>query len=276
MSREEHRAQGVRERPPGDGPAPRDDTVPAAPYSVFAGVYDDVMADIEYDEWAEFILREAGARGFAGGRILDLACGTGNAATPLIRRGYEVTGVDASADMLAVARGKHPGADWIPGDFESFAAPGRYALVQSVFDAVNNLLDPAAFGRMARRVLAHLQPGGIFAFDANTSHGLRDLWDAGGVSGWAGATFYAWDYSYDEASGVARVEAGFVTDGRRSVEMHSERKYDQEELRALLAAAGFATVDILDYPEGAPAEEDSPRVWVFASAPRKRLNIARF
>ena len=38
--------------------------------------------------------------------ILDLGCGTGNHAIPLARRGYKVTGVDLSANMLEKAQQK--------------------------------------------------------------------------------------------------------------------------------------------------------------------------
>lgn len=238
-----------------------------APYSVFAGIYDDVMHDIDYEDWAEFLLTELVSRGFAGGPVLDLACGTGNSAVPLIRRGFSVTGVDSSEAMLAVARSKHPEVTWLEGGFTDFSAGGPYALVQSVFDAVNNLLEPEHFVLMAKNVNAHLEPGGWFAFDANTSHGLKYLWEAGGISGWAGEAFYAWDYAFDEERGLARVEAGFVINGERYHEVHTERKYDPDELRNLLLRAGFTEIDVIEYPDGEPAAADSPRVWVLARKP---------
>ena len=46
--------------------------------------------------------------GFAGKRLLDLACGTGNSFVPFMGRGFRVTGCDASPAMLA--RGAPQGA----------------------------------------------------------------------------------------------------------------------------------------------------------------------
>lgn len=240
---------------------------PAEPYSVFARVYDRVMADIEYEEWASFILTEATMRGYSGGRILDLACGTGNSAGPMIRRGFEVVGVDASADMLAVARSKFPDARWLQGRFTDFTAPGTFSLVQCVFDALNNLLDPEEFTATARRVLSHLEPGGLFIFDINTGFGLVDLWEGETIQGWLGSDWYGWKHSWDSESRVATVEAGFVVDGTSWLEVHRERAYEQDELRELLQAAGFEQIEMLELPFGDEAEADAPRVWVIARKP---------
>jgi SAM-dependent methyltransferase len=50
------------------------------------------------------------------GRVLDAACGTGRYAEHLAGRGHAVIGVDRSPDMLALARGRVPGADFRLGD----------------------------------------------------------------------------------------------------------------------------------------------------------------
>lgn len=238
--------------------------VKRSPYTVFAAFYDAIMDDIDYDDWADFILTEITLRGWQGGLILDLACGTGNSAAPLLERGFDVIGVDAAPEMLARARAKHPEQEWLEGSFTDFTVPERFTLVQSVFDAVNNLLDPAEFTLMAQRVLEHLESGGFFVFDANTHVGLRDLWEGGRVEGWAGGAYYRWHHSYDESSGIATVEASFLQDGEMLTEVHRERKYDPAELQQLLTEAGFSRVEVIDYPEGEAAPADSPRVWVVA------------
>ena len=56
----------------------------------------------------------------AGGRVLDLGCGGGEPiAGTLIRAGHPVTGVDASPPLLALARERHPGQEWILGDMRA-------------------------------------------------------------------------------------------------------------------------------------------------------------
>ena len=245
---------------------------PAAPYTDLAGVYDRLMADIEYDDWAAFILRTAERRGFAGGALLDLGCGTGNATLPMWELGYEVEGLDASPAMLAVARRKLPGIAFHHGTFEAFSLPRRFHFVYSVFDALNNLLDEAAFARCLARVREHLVPGGVFMFDVNTPTGLRELWQGGVSEGWADDVYYRWTHAYDEATGLATVEAYCDTGAEAPAqgaftEVHQERGYAAADLVRLLEAAGFEDVAVIEYPEGGPARPDAERVWVVAVSP---------
>lgn len=237
------------------------------PFTALADVYDAIMADIEYEEWCEFILRTARERGWAGGACLDLGCGTGNATFPLFARGLEVVGLDASESMLRVAREKLPPVRFERGDFVSFALGRRFTLVYSVFDSLNNLLEPAGLLRCARRVLEHLEPGGLFLFDVNTRVGLRDLWESGRAEGWADDVYYRWDHRFDVASGLAQVEAYCERGAESFLEVHHERPYDEAELRPLLAEAGFADVEALVFPSGEPAEPDAARLWVVARRP---------
>ena len=60
-------------------------------------------------------------------RILDLGCGTGRPmAEFVLARGHDVTGVDQSEEVLAIARGRFPGGEWIHSRLEDFAFDGRY------------------------------------------------------------------------------------------------------------------------------------------------------
>ncbi len=249
---------------PGSVPDPQPDP---APFTALARVYDSIMADIEYDEWVSFVLQAAAEQGFAGGRVLDLGCGTGNATRPLVGLGLQVEGLDGSEEMLAVARRKLPGVTFHRGDFTSFELPGRYALVYSVFDSLNNLLTDEAFLAMARRVRAHLEPGGVFVFDVNTPVGLRGLWEGGVAAGLADDVYYRWEHSFDEATGLARVEAYCDTPQGAFTEVHHERGYDADAVRRLLSAAGLEVVEVSRHPDGGAPGPYAERLWVVARAP---------
>lgn len=230
------------------------------------------MDDIDYDAWGEFIIETVHQKDWQEGAILDIGCGTGNSTFPMFTRGFDVTGLDASADMLKVAREKLPPVPFIEADFTHFELDRTFTLIYSVFDSLNNLLDPRDFEKMARTVYAHLAPGGFFMFDVNTTVGLRDLWEAGIAEGWSGEVYYRWDHSFDEASKLAKVEAYCENEQQSFTEIHFERAYDESELRELLERAGFCEFEALTYPEGHRAASTEPRLWVVVKKPVTRGN----
>lgn len=243
------------------------DTTPTVPFTQLASVYDAIMAEVEYDEWAAFILDVARERGYGGGALLDLGCGTGNSTAPMHERGLDVMGIDKSAAMLAVARAKLPEVEFVETGFTELDLGHRFELVYSVFDALNNLLTDDDMRETFRRVNRHLEPGGLFVFDVNTPTGLRDLWEGGKAEGWADDVYYSWTHTYDEATGLAHVEAFCSTESGSFVERHSERGYAAGDLVRLLAGAGFVDVEVVTYPDATPAPADADRVWVVARVP---------
>jgi len=73
-----------------------------------------------------------------GERVVDVACGTGNAAIPAAAAGAEVTGVDLTPEMLEVARRRADEAgvtvDWVEGDAEDLPlSDGHADVVVSTF-----------------------------------------------------------------------------------------------------------------------------------------------
>lgn len=111
------------------------------PFTALAAVYDAIMADVEYDHWADFVLTYARDGGLEGDSALDLACGTGGFTRELHRAGWQVQGLDGSQEMLTVARGRLPADISLSvGDLRTFDLGERFDLVTCVFDSLNNLL----------------------------------------------------------------------------------------------------------------------------------------
>lgn len=116
-----------------------------------------------------------------GGKILDLCCGTGQLAQLLTERGYYVTGVDASEEMLAYARENTPKSTFILADARDFDAGMGFDLVVSTFDSLNHIMSIGELGLVFNNVIRSLKPGGIFIFDLNM--------DAGYLARWNGSSF---------------------------------------------------------------------------------------
>jgi SAM-dependent methyltransferase len=128
----------------------------------WAGVYDEHHARLDPAAAVEFLAGLAG-----GGRVLELAIGTGRVALPLAGRGVAVEGVDASEAMVERLRAK-PGGSSIPvviGDMAQLPVSGPFRLVYLIFNTLFGLLTPArqadCFGGVARV----LDPGGAFVIE---------------------------------------------------------------------------------------------------------------
>lgn len=95
-----------------------------------------------------------------GGRtVLDAGCGTGRVGIELARRGFEVTGVDLDAEMLATARRKAPDLDWRLADLATLSLGSHF---DRILLAGNVLifLAPNTEGSVLERIAAHLASGG--------------------------------------------------------------------------------------------------------------------
>lgn len=93
-----------------------------------APIYDDNVFTKNTRYEVDFLLEELHIP--PGGAVLDVGCGTGRHAIELAKRGYAVTGLDLSPEMLSRAASKAEAAnvsvEWVRSDATQFAFPGKY------------------------------------------------------------------------------------------------------------------------------------------------------
>ena len=78
-----------------------------------------------------------------GDSIAELCCGSGHLTEELLARGYRVTGIDNSIEMLRCARRRVPGARLVCADVATGSLTGgQFSGAVSTFDSINHLLSP--------------------------------------------------------------------------------------------------------------------------------------
>lgn len=218
-------------------------------YGPLALRYDALTRDVDYAAWADFLEKHF-ARAGAVRDLADLACGTGSLTLELARRGYAVTGVDISPDMLAMAADKCGGLE--PSPLLLCQDISRLRLINPVdaavccLDSLNYLTRPAALRRTFRRVWSALRPGGLFVFDLRTPEMLRSM-DGQLCLDETEDTYCVWRGEFSEKRNILTYEMDLFfsnPDGtwNRAGELHEEYAYDLAEVARWLGEAGFVKV----------------------------------
>lgn len=227
-------------------------------YTALAPFYDLFNGEIDYAEWADFV--EENFRRFADRRVrsvLDLGCGTGTMLLELARRGYDMTGVDGSAEMLAVARdrieaaGKSEDVLLLCQDLSEFELYGTVDAVVCCLDTLNHITEPEALSRCLHWVHNYLEPNGIFLFDINSPHKFRTVYGDRDYVLEDEGVVCTWQNCYDPESGLSDFYISLFTeeeDGRytRTDVFRQERMYTLAEMRRLLKENGFELLSVSD------------------------------
>jgi len=258
-------------------------------YSQFAHIYDWVMHDVDYEMWADYVLGLIRAARVTGKDMLDLACGTGNVSFAMARRGYRVTGLDISSQMLDVARKKAQDlvltpvprpdgtvpavqpAEFVEGDMRDFRLGRRFHVITCLYDSINYLRTGDDLLRAFTCARMHLKRGGIFIFDVNTEYQLSRSHDKPATMFEEGDQIILfWQDRWIQKTKTWQVRlSGFVKEGemyRRFQEIHEERAYSAAEVASCLDKAGFGRVTVYEAYAFQPSTPQSPRLYFTARA----------
>ena len=141
-------------------------------YHELAKSYDRLTNDVDYEATVEFYMQILAREGVKPRTVVDLACGTGSVTEILARKGYEVTGVDMSEEMLTEAMGKvmdmvNP-PRFVCQYLQELKLPRAVDMAVCALDSLDYVTNPEDCAEAMRRTWKALNPGGIFIFDVNT------------------------------------------------------------------------------------------------------------
>lgn len=239
------------------------------PYGKFAELYDALMDQHEfYESYYHFAI---GLIGNAKPAILDLGCGTGQLAKLFKDGGYNVEGIDLSAGMLKVARGK--GIKVHKQGMAGFSLAKKYGFILSTFDSVNYLKTEAELRRCFASVYQHLNPGGLFVFDLNSSYKISNVARLFGRTAqyMVGSTKITWTNSHARGRWIA--ELRIFSSGRGYYEKHVERAFMLATVKKLLRQCGFEVLKASSDFSFSPIARDSLK-WFFVCG-KKHDNAAK-
>ncbi len=236
---------------------------PVNAYDSLAFAYDALTADYCHDRWVPALELLARTHGLRGKRLLDVACGTGKSFLPLLRRGYEVTGCDASSEMLSRAGAKAPAARLLAADMRRLPCLGSFDLVTCLDDALNYLLSPSELDAALHGIAANLDRRGVAVWDLNTLGMYRDAFASDWVTE-AEDLFLAWhgETPPDLASGglahatvhvFAEAEDGAW---QRTISRHRQRHWAAEHIAGAVARAGMRVLAVHGQRSGGVIESE--------------------
>ena len=227
-------------------------------YTDLAEVYEAMYQTfINYEEEYLFyshLLKEGGCHS-----IVEIGCGSGHLAARFAGAGFRYTGLDLSADMLAIAQQKYREADFLQADMRHFelSKPVDGAIMTG--RTISYLLNGPDVSNCFAAVRRNLKKGGLFCFDFidasrfipairedekivhRAAHGGRhffrdSFWKTNLQYGWA----FDWQSIYYEEVDGLTVKIG---------EDHSTiRAFTRDEIELFLALAGFEVLECLDRP----------------------------
>ena len=234
-----------------------------------AAVYDLLYGEKESSNEAAWVSETLKSYGCKNGQLLEFGSGTGRHARLLAERGYFVTGVEPSVEMLQQAK-PHPRVTFLQGDTSSAALTEEYDAVLALFHVMSyhtSNLELHSFFRTASR---HLKRGGLFGFDVWYSPAVsflvperrtltkeddqlrvtRKATPSEDVQQSRVAVHYAYT--------VELLSSGEVT---RFEETHSMRHFTTSEIQLLAEIHGFTILDSREFLTGQQASRDTWGVW---------------
>jgi SAM-dependent methyltransferase len=211
--------------------------------ALLASVYDDLNP---WEAGHDFYL---GLARESGGAVLDLGCGTGMLACRIAAEGYEVTGAEPAAGMLAVARARPDGkaVTWIESDGQNLRLDRRFDLIYMTGHAFQALLSDEAAMALLAAAARHLKPEGRFVFETRNPAKQEWLtWTPGATrevvqTAAQGRVETFYDAESDAGIGIVRIaqHCRFLDQDTSRIGRSRIRFIERDHLERLITGAGL-------------------------------------
>ena len=204
----------------------------------------------------------------SGSRVLDCPCGQGRHAHLLAEAGFNVDGLDYSAELLKVAQKRGTGKmlRYTQGDMRSLPAKwtGRFSVVVDLFTSFGFFDDPADDRRVLAEFARVLEPGGVLVWHGGSRDGVmarfltRDWWST------ADGTVFGQERSFDPLSGFLEVQSTWRGPEGEGERTHRIRLYTASELAERMREVGLVVEQAFDAWSDKPLSRRSSEMLLIA------------
>lgn len=237
-------------------------------YSYFADYYDNLTNNVDYKQYAEYILKLAEKYNHSMGITLDLACGTGSLTVMLKKMGVDIYGIDASPEMLSVAQEKAldseiSGMLFLCQKMQNLDLYGTIDTCICTLDSINHITNINDVQKAFSKVSFFMNPNALFIFDVNTLYKHKQVLADNTFVYDTEQVFCVWQNTLLEDQRSVEISLDFFEnlDGmyRRYSENFTERAYTHKEICKMLETAGFKLLDVFGEMTFEEPKPDSQR-----------------
>ena len=202
------------------------------------------------------------------GAVLDLGCGPGRHAVPFAQRGFDVTALDLSAFHLEKAKERAAAAgvavEFVQGDMRAFARQNTFDLAINLFTSFGYFADDRDDARILQNLHASLKPEASLVMDVVSKERIAKVLQSTVSQRAPDGTLRVQRHDITDDWTRVRNEWLFIKDDRVRTFTFSLRIYAGQELKALVATAGFRKVTLYGALDGRPYDADAERLVVVA------------
>lgn len=135
------------------------------PFGLYGRYYDLLYQDKDYVAEAVYVSQLIRRFSPSAHTLLELGCGSCKHAVQLQRDDWEVTGVERSEPMIALARDRNRSLDIVTGDARTIRLERKFDAVASLFHVFSYQVDNQDVSAVLQTAAIHLNAGGLFLFD---------------------------------------------------------------------------------------------------------------
>jgi len=233
------------------------------PYSRSTDFYDELMADIDYKGWAEYLLDLSAELNIQTDAIIDFSCGTGTLLHHLSAGARRIRGLDISKSMIRQAKEKYPENEWFVGNMMTTFMPDNFTLGLNLHDSLNYIKDTDVLKHYIHRMQKSCKPGQSLFFDfALPALIKRYFINQDEIKKMGNGDIVHRHHDYLESENLCLTYLEITHMGRQVIEIHQQRIWPFHELKEMFIGLPGQNLLFLEEFSYLEAHEQSERLLV--------------